>query len=275
MTAHSVGHRWGRWIGTEGAWEWKGHRLEPATTPSPPGLERRRAAEPAVTADMRTIEADLPHARLEGCPDHTLKTPARFKEKLATRIAFNPDASEETHERDIHDGIRYTFSLDEPAYTAGVARCTYQLTKLGYDLERQTNSWDGAGYKGINTLGRTPLRRRQLAGQQVHTRRLRGDREPHDRSLHPSPPPGVATTGGRDHRDPTRSGRHPGSSEGRAMSQPDERHEQDEPLETRYYAVVSPSRTRENPSGLARRRFTPEARSTRACSGTSPGPGHR
>jgi hypothetical protein len=171
------------------------------------------------------------------------------------------------HERDIHDGIRYTFSLDEPAYTAGVARVHDQLTKLGYELERQTNSWDGAGYKGVNSCWVEP-HSGELIEVQFHTpvssrvnkstRRLRGDREPHDRSLHPSPPPGVATTGGRDHRDPTRSGRHPGSSEGRAMSQPDERHEQDEPQETRYYAVVSPSRTRENPSGLARRRFTPE-----------------
>src|SRR6266545_6184076 len=75
-------------IGVDGSWEWKGHRLEPADNAlADRGLDRRREAEPAPTRDMRSIEADLPHARLEGCPDHTLKGPNRFKEKLATRMA--------------------------------------------------------------------------------------------------------------------------------------------------------------------------------------------
>ena len=82
----------------DGAWEWKGLRLEPdANRVADRELSARRSAEGrgddgkygdrGITPAMRRVEAKLDHGTL--VPDtekFALKTPARFKEKLAKMI---------------------------------------------------------------------------------------------------------------------------------------------------------------------------------------------
>jgi hypothetical protein len=139
-------------VGEDGSWEWKGRRLEPAdNTLAERGLERRREVEPAITRDMRSIEAGLPDSLLEGCPEHTLKGTDRFKEKLAKRMEDEPDELPGVLERDIHDGIRFTFTIDDDGYTAGVHQVHDRLTEQGYELDKQDNYWDKPSYKGINS----------------------------------------------------------------------------------------------------------------------------
>jgi hypothetical protein len=156
-------------LGEDGSWEWKGRRLEPADNAlAERGLERRREVEPAITRDMRSIEAGLPDSRLEGCPEHTLKGPDRFKEKLAREIDARPNRPPGELEPDIHDGIRYTFGIDDPGYAAGVGRVHDRLTELGYDLEQRDNNWENAAYKGINSRWVEP-HTGELVEVQFHT----------------------------------------------------------------------------------------------------------
>ncbi|MGH9211616.1 MAG: hypothetical protein ACRD2C_13170 [Acidimicrobiales bacterium] len=132
----------------DGTWAWKGHRLEAADNESADrGLDRRREVEPAITSDMRAIEASLTHGRLED----TLKSADRFKEKLAQWIDRNPGAPTGKVETEIHDGIRYTFNIDDADYTAGVADVQDRLNGMGYELRWQKNSWDNPEYKGVNS----------------------------------------------------------------------------------------------------------------------------
>ena len=66
---------------------------------------------------MRRIEAKLEHGTL--VPDtekFALKSPDRFKEKLAKMILATPDSSPHLSSA-IHDGIRYTFLIDARHYS--------------------------------------------------------------------------------------------------------------------------------------------------------------
>jgi hypothetical protein len=156
-------------IGSYGSWEWKGLRLERSDNETADqGLARRREIEPAITRDMRSIEAGLDHGRLIGCPAHTLKSPDRFKEKLAKRITDRPDISPAEHEREIHDGIRYGFSIDDEHYASTVGEIRDKLQELGYELQLQENHWANPQYEGINSRWIEP-RHGQLVEIQFHT----------------------------------------------------------------------------------------------------------
>jgi hypothetical protein len=147
----------------EGAWEWKGLRLEPdANRIADEELSARRRAEGragdgsygdhGITPAMRRAEARLEHGTL--VPDTeklALKSPDRFKEKLAKLIATEPDRSPSDLSKDIHDGIRYTFIFDVPHYTAGVEAARFEFGRDGYQLLGFKPSWAGAEYKGINS----------------------------------------------------------------------------------------------------------------------------
>ena len=147
-------------------WSWKGLELSPqANRVAEAGLEQRRMAEGrdasgqytdrGITPAMRSIEADLEHGSL--VPDtekFALKSPDRFKEKLAKMITRYADKSPEELMNSIHDGIRFTFTFDAAGYTKGVEQVQAKLTQSDYDLELRKPSWDSDDYKGINTRWR-------------------------------------------------------------------------------------------------------------------------
>jgi hypothetical protein len=101
---------------------------------------------------MRRIEAELEH----GClvPDtenFALKSPDRFKEKLAKMISLEPDVAPDDLAAKIHDGIRYTFLIADPFYSDGVRTVESRLADKGYALVWRKPSWSGEEYKGINS----------------------------------------------------------------------------------------------------------------------------
>ncbi len=131
----------------DGGWEWKGLRLGPeANRVADEELSARRTAEGrsgdgsyrdrGITPAMRRFEAILEHGTL--IPDtekFALKSPDRFKEKLAKLIERYPDRSPEQLSSAIHDGIRYTFIFDNSRYVDGVGDAQEKLTEEGYTLK--------------------------------------------------------------------------------------------------------------------------------------------
>ncbi|HYZ52867.1 MAG TPA: hypothetical protein VE733_05060, partial [Streptosporangiaceae bacterium] len=123
----------------DGGWEWKGLRLDPeANRIADSAISARRAAEGrdvdgsygdhGITPAMRRIEAKLEHGSL--VPDtekFALKSPDRFKEKLAKLQIRYPDRSPEGLASSIHDGIRYTFIFDTATYTDGIKNAGAKL----------------------------------------------------------------------------------------------------------------------------------------------------
>jgi hypothetical protein len=154
----------------DGGWKWKGLELDPeANRIADEALETRRTAEgrdgegnyaeTGITPAMRQVEAELEHGTL--VPDterFALKSPDRFKEKLAKLIMDEPDKPPEQHCSEIHDGIRYTFILDFEVYSSAVLRARDQLKEAGYELMVLKNTWSSPEYKGINTRWLDPGR---------------------------------------------------------------------------------------------------------------------
>ena len=168
-------------IAGDGRWKWKGLELGPeANRVADEGLAVRQAAEGrdaegnygagGLTPGMRRIEAELEHGTL--VPDtekFALKSPDRFKEKLAKMISLEPDVAPGDHAARIHDGIRYTFVFDDDQYySAGVRSIESRLTGSGYNLVERKPSWLGEEYKGINSQWRDS-NTAQLFEIQFHT----------------------------------------------------------------------------------------------------------
>jgi hypothetical protein len=164
----------------DGGWKWKGLELGPeANRVADEGLAVRRAAEGrdaegnygegGLTPAMRRVEAELTHGTL--VPDTeklALKSPNRFKEKLAKMISLEPDIMPGDHAARIHDGIRYTFLFEDQFYSAGVRDAENRLACYGYKLVGRKPSWLGKEYKGINSQWRDPASG-QLFEVQFHT----------------------------------------------------------------------------------------------------------
>ena len=150
----------------DGGWKWKGLELGPeANRVADEGLAVRRAAEGrdaeggygegGLTPAMRRVEAELTHGTL--VPDTeklALKSPDRFKEKLAKMIERYPGQPCGELVSAIHDGIRYTFLFPTGDYTAGVADATQALRDRGYDLRIRKPSWNEGDYRGVNSRWR-------------------------------------------------------------------------------------------------------------------------
>jgi hypothetical protein len=162
----AVGRSDGPRFGGDGGWKWKGLELGPeANRVADQGLAVRQAAEGrdaagnygegGLTPAMRRVEAELEHGTL--APDTeklALKSPDRFKEKLAKMIERYPGHPCGDLVSAIHDGIRYTFLFPTGDYTAGVADATQALTDRGYDLRISKPSWHEGDYRGVNSRWR-------------------------------------------------------------------------------------------------------------------------
>jgi hypothetical protein len=155
-------------VDPDGSWHWKGRDLTPEQSRiADEALAKCRDAEGrdpdgnygdhGLTPAMRRIEAQLDHGHLvKDTEKFALKDPDRFKEKLAERIAFQPDESATVIASRLHDGIRYTFQYDENQYTESVYRTETVAEQEGFDLIVRKPSWDGQQYKGINSQWRDP-----------------------------------------------------------------------------------------------------------------------
>jgi hypothetical protein len=150
-------------LNADGRWTWKGLELDrEANRVADEQLAMRRQAEGrddeggygegGITPAMRRIEAELEHGSL--VPDSenfALKSPDRFKEKLAKMISLEPDVAPGDLAAKIHDGIRYTFLFADPSYSDGVRTVESRLADKGYALVWRKPNWSGEEYKGINS----------------------------------------------------------------------------------------------------------------------------
>ena len=130
-------------------------------------LEKYRAAdgrnmfggygESGLTPAMRRVEAYLPHGRL--APDseeNSLKSPERYKEKLARMIERNPGIPARELADEIYDAARYTFLFEPQDYTDGTWLVHRRLKAQGFELEARRNLWENHEVKGIKTRWRDP-----------------------------------------------------------------------------------------------------------------------
>lgn len=148
---------------SDGCWRWKGleldaaaNRIADAAIAARCEAEGRDAdgnyGEAGITPAMRRIEGELEHGSL--VPDterFALKSPDRFKEKLAKLITLEPDSSADVLADRIHDGIRYTFVFETERYSICVKQAETLLADAGFKLRERKLSWSGAEYKGINS----------------------------------------------------------------------------------------------------------------------------
>ena len=134
--------------GGDGRWKWKGLELGPeANRVADEGLAVRQAAEGrdaegnygegGLTPAMRRVEAELEHGTL--VPDTeklALKSPDRFKEKLAKMISLEPDVSacgDSCRERSTTEFVIPSYS--KTSFTRQVSRDTEdRLAGNGYKL---------------------------------------------------------------------------------------------------------------------------------------------
>lgn len=154
--------------GPDGSWEWKGRSLSPDESRiAERALARCRDAEGrdaegnygehGLTPAMRRIEAQLEHGHLvDDTEKYALKSPDRFKEKLAKLIERYPAADADDLTKEIRDGIRYTLTFDSGHYTTSVEIGALMLTNSGYDHIETKPSWAAGEYKGVNTSWREP-----------------------------------------------------------------------------------------------------------------------
>src|ERR1700742_4071739 len=152
----------------DGGWSWKALRLDSsANHVADQQLAARRAAEGrhpdgsyddrGLTPALRRVEAQLDHGTL--IPDtekFALKSPDRFKEKLAKLTERYPDRRVDQLASAIHDAIRYTFIFDPASYVDGASAAEQKLAAQGYRLQLRKPSWDDTGYKGVNSRWQDP-----------------------------------------------------------------------------------------------------------------------
>jgi hypothetical protein len=167
LRSHDISEQRDRPQGSEHSadrgWRWKGLELDPeANRIADQAIAARREAEgrdaegnyaeTGITPVMRRIEAELEHGSL--VPDtekFALKSPDRFKEKLAKLLADEPDQTPAELCHQIHDGIRYTFIFDAKGYSRGAMDACDRLRDNGYELMVLKNTWSNDEYRGVNT----------------------------------------------------------------------------------------------------------------------------
>jgi hypothetical protein len=154
--------------GPDGSWAWNGRYLTPEERLiAENALSRYRVAEgrnvfgsyghSGLTPAMRRVEAQLASGQLlSDAEDRALKSPDRFKERLADLILRHPDKSAEELSHEVHDSIRYAFIFDTEHYAEGTLQVHSRLKGNGFELEARWNGWESREYKGINSRWRDP-----------------------------------------------------------------------------------------------------------------------
>ena len=129
-------------------------------------LERAKAAEPHITAEMRPLLTAVKHvdpdAQLIGPEKGTVrKSTFSLKRKLAKYLMNHPGASpDKAFTETILDLVRYTIEVPTGHYVSGVLEAFGQLEARGFKLVTGRNYWEiNQGldkYKSINSKWRDP-----------------------------------------------------------------------------------------------------------------------
>jgi hypothetical protein len=110
-----------------------------------------------LTPAIMRVAGQLSHGGLAPESEHqALKSPERFKQKLARLIARHPDTPVDQLAAAICDTIRYAFVFEPEHYTDGTWQVHRRLSASGFELEARRNRWESPESKGIRTRWRDP-----------------------------------------------------------------------------------------------------------------------
>lgn len=119
-------------------------------------MRRSTEAEPRITESMQGIAGKVDNGKLIGL-EYRLKGEDSLKRKLATDMLEDVGVDPARALGDIKDSIRYTMEVPSNGYTHGVQQAIDDLQAKGFENVTFKNTWDSAGYKGINSTWRDPL----------------------------------------------------------------------------------------------------------------------
>ncbi|MFH9748387.1 hypothetical protein ACH4MN_28600 [Streptomyces anulatus] len=153
----------------DGSWTGeKGLRLDREANRAADDFIRRSAgAEPRITGAMQGIAGKIGDSQLIGL-EYRLKGDDSLKRKLATDLLEDSAVDPSRVLDDIKDSIRYTMEIPSKSYTQGVQKAVADLQKNGFESVTFKNTWESAGYKGINSTWRDPVSG-QIFELQFHT----------------------------------------------------------------------------------------------------------
>ncbi|MGW0737018.1 hypothetical protein [Streptomyces sp. NPDC002851] len=152
----------GSWAGENGL------RLDVDANASADEFMRKSAeAEPRITGAMQEIAHSVDNGKLNGL-EFRLKGEDSLKRKLATDMLEDINVTPTGALGDIKDSIRYTVEVPARDYTHGVQQAVNDLQARGFENVTFKNTWDSAGYKGINSTWRDPVSG-QVFEVQFHT----------------------------------------------------------------------------------------------------------
>jgi hypothetical protein len=114
----------------------------------------REVGERAIIPGVQAVEAEDTTRRLAGF-EHRFKGPDRLKEKVADEIRSTGITAAQSLST-VPDAVRFTYTYDETAYTAGVRKDVGRLEAIGFVQVERRNTWTSDQYKGINSRWREP-----------------------------------------------------------------------------------------------------------------------
>jgi hypothetical protein len=118
--------------------------------------ERITQAEGGITSDVQRIAGDCSRRTWLGGFEYRLKGSDRIKEKVADKLAAEPDRSLAEVVQAMPDAIRYTYCFDTDDYASGYSDVKGKLEASGYEMYYGKNFWLDSEYKGINSRWITP-----------------------------------------------------------------------------------------------------------------------
>ncbi|MGW2572816.1 hypothetical protein [Streptomyces sp. NPDC001537] len=153
----------------DGSWEGEnGLHLPPDANAAADDFLRQSAeAEPRITDTLQQITHNVENGRLVGL-EYRLKGEDSLKRKLATALLRGPRFTPGHVLGGVKDSIRYTVEFPTSNYVHGSQQAVDTLSAQGFENITFKNTWDSAGYKGINSAWRDPISGR-IFEVQFHT----------------------------------------------------------------------------------------------------------
>lgn len=141
----------------DGSWEGENglHLPRDANAAADHFIRQSTEAEPRVTEALQAAVGRVEHGRLNGL-EYRLKGEDSLKRKVATALLEDPELTPERALASIRDSLRYTVEIPTRDYSHGVQQAVDELRARGFENVTFKNTWDGSGYKGINSTWRDP-----------------------------------------------------------------------------------------------------------------------
>ncbi|MFK0293926.1 hypothetical protein ACIQU6_26140 [Streptomyces sp. NPDC090442] len=130
-------------------------------------MRKSAEAEPRITESMQEIAGKADAGKLIGL-EYRLKGEDSLKRKLATDMLEDIGMDHGQVLSGIKDSIRYTMEVPSKGYAHGVQQAINDLQAKGFENVTFKNTWNSAGYKGINSTWRDPVSG-QVFELQFHT----------------------------------------------------------------------------------------------------------